>query len=155
MEKIIVYVNDTTHALAQIAPMKRQAIAGASESQRTHWILVACAPRMSRHVSKWLTHSARENFRAKWSEGLFAQITPLLATGHDSVQGVVAHQPLLQMTETLLRQHGAARVLDARLAVAGQPLPPVTRNQPEEVQSRWAVPGAMVGLGTVMALAAD
>jgi hypothetical protein len=155
VEKIIVYINDATHALAQIAPMKGQTPAGSNDQGRTHWILVACAPRVSQHVSKWLTYSARENFRAKWSESLFAEITPLLATGQDTVQGLVVRQPLVQMTETLLRQHGAARVLDARLALVGQHLPPVTQNQPEHAQSRWTIPGALVGMGTVMALASE
>ena len=154
MEKIIVYINDAAHAKAQIAPMTCQGPAG-SAAQRTHWILVACAPRMSQHVSKWLTYSARENFRTKWSESLFAEIKPMLATGQDTVDALVARQPLLNMTETLLRQHGPARVMDARLALAGQTLPPVTANQPEMEPSHWAMPSAMVGLGAVMALAAD
>jgi hypothetical protein len=59
------------------------------------------------------------------------------------------------MTETLLRQHGVARVLDARLAPVGQYLAPVTPNQPEIDPNRWALPGAVLGLGTVMALAAE
>ncbi len=155
MEKIIVYVNEARHALEQIAPMQQQASSQNAGVQGTHWILVACAPRMSQHVSKWLTHSARENWRAKWSQRLFDDITPSLRTGPDTVQSLVARLPLLQMTELLLRQHGAARVLDARLALAGQTLPPVTHNQPEIAPSPWAVPGALVGMGAVMALAAD
>ncbi len=155
MEKIIVYTNDAAHALAHIAPMKRQGPAGSAELSRTHWILVACAPRMSRHVSKWLTHTARENFRARWSDKLFAAIRPMVETGQDTVECVVASQTLVEMTAALLRQHGAARVMDARVALVGQNLPPVTVDQPANPPSRWAVPGAMVGLGTVMALAAD
>lgn len=155
MEKIIVYVNDAHHALEQIAPMQQQASGRLAGTQGTHWIVVACAPRMSQHVSKWLTHSARDAWRARWSERLFDAVLPQVRGGSDTAQGVVAKLPLVQMTELLLRQHGAARVLDARLALAGQALPPVTPNQPEIAQNPWTVPGALVGMGTMMALAAD
>jgi hypothetical protein len=156
MEKIIVYVNDANHAIQQIAPMRRHAAASAlAGGTGTQWILVASAPRMTRHVSKWLTYSARASWRAKWSERLFADIVPLLKADQDEVQTLLARDPLVEMTDALLLQHGPARVLDARLAMAGQTLQPITRDQPASTQGRWAVPGALVGLGTVMALAAD
>ncbi len=156
MEKIIVYVNDVSHALQQIAPMRRHAAAAAlAGGAGTHWILVASAPRMSRHVSKWLTHSARSSWRARWSERLFEDIVPILRTGQDQVLTLLAHDPLVEMTDKLLAQHGPARVLDARLALPGQDLQAITRDQPESTGSRWAVPGAVVGMGTLMALATD
>ena len=156
MEKIIVYVNDVNHAIQQIAPMRRHAAASAlAGGPGTQWILVASAPRMTRHVSKWLTHSARTSWRAKWSERLFSEIALLLKTDQDEVQTLLAKEPLVEMTDALLLQYGPARVLDARLALPGQDLQPITRDQPASSESRWAVPGALVGLGTVMALAAD
>lgn len=156
MEKIIVYVNDATHAIQQIAPMRRHAAAAAlAGGAGTHWILVASAPRMSQHVSKWLTHSARSSWRQKWSARLFEQIVPILKTEMDQVQTLVAREPLVQMTDSLLLQYGPSRVLDARLALPGQDLQPITRDQPASTESRWAVPGALVGMGAVMALAAE
>ena len=71
MEKIIVYLDDAAYAQQQLAPMssRRQPTA---RRQATHWVLVACAPRMTRRISKWVSHSARENWRAQWAEKLFA-----------------------------------------------------------------------------------
>ena len=52
MDKIVVYVDDAAYALQQLAPMLGTGAA-------TGWILVACAPRMTRRISKWVSHSAR------------------------------------------------------------------------------------------------
>lgn len=150
MDKIIVYVNDATHALQQIAPMK-----SLTSAVPTLWIVVACPPRMTRHMSRWVTHSARENWRAKWSEKVFATVLPSLQNSQDQVVNVVAKGDLTQMTEELQRKFGSARVLDARLPMIGQDLMPVTASQPTNPESRWALPGAVLGMGTVLALAAD
>ena len=54
MDKIIVYVDDADHAQQLLAPL----VANEPAHQR-HWVLVACAPRMTHRVSKWVSHSAR------------------------------------------------------------------------------------------------
>ena len=54
MDKIIVYLDDADHALQQLVPMKNVAQPNA-EMQTTQWVLVACAPRMTRHISKWVS----------------------------------------------------------------------------------------------------
>lgn len=155
MDKIIVYLDDADHALQQLVPMKNVAQPNA-EMQTTQWVLVACAPRMTRHISKWVSHSARENWRASWSEKLFAQIVPVLkAQGDTTVTTVVAKGPLPTLTERLLTQHRGARVLDARHAKFGQDLPPVTKDQPTGHDSRWSVPGAVAGMGALLVLASD
>ena len=71
MDKIIVYVDDADHAQQLLAPL----VANEPAHQR-HWVLVACAPRMTHRVSKWVSHSARESWRNKWADKLFAQIIP-------------------------------------------------------------------------------
>lgn len=155
MDKIIVYLDDADHALQQLVPMKNVAQPNA-EMQTTQWVLVACAPRMTRHISKWVSHSARESWRASWSEKLFAQIVPVLkAQGDTTVTTVVAKGPLPTLTERLLTQHRGARVLDARHAKFGQDLPPVTKDQPTGHDSRWSVPGAVAGMGALLVLASD
>jgi hypothetical protein len=155
MENIIVYVNDTAHALQTLAPMKQQARPLNATTPATQWIVVACAPRLTRHVSKWLTHSARMQWRAKWSEKVFAEITPVLKADGSTVQTLTAQGSLLEMTDRLLKEHGAARVLDARLALVGQDLLPVTREQHISEGNRWVLPGALAGMGTILTLAAD
>src|SRR5689334_17128588 len=109
MEKIIVYLDDAQWAWQQLAPM-----AAAAPHARTHWILVGCAPRMTRRIGKWVSHQARQNWREKWAAKLFAQITPKLAASGHEVTPVLAKGPLQELTRKLVAELGAAHVLDAR-----------------------------------------
>lgn len=152
MDKIIVYVDDAEYALHQLAPME-SGLPG--RRQPTHWVLVACPPRMTRHISKWVNHTARENWRNKWAAKLFAQITPRLQAQGDQLTPVLAHGPLVEMTRTLLETHGTARVLDARRPKFGQDQAPVTADQPASQDARWAVPGAVAGMGAFLVLASE
>ena len=155
MEKIIVYLDDAAYAQQQLAPMSsRQAVGGNAEAA-THWVLVACAPRMTRRVGKWLSHTARENWRTQWAEKLFSVIKPALATGPDQVTTLLAKGPLPDLTRKLLTEHGACRVLDARRPKFGQELQPVTADQQTGKEGRWEVPGAVVSMGAVLVLAAE
>ena len=155
MEKIIVYVNDAAHALQTLTPMCQPADGAAQARGQTLWIVVACAPRLTRHISRWLTHSARQQWREKWSAKLFADLTPLLSGPGGQMKTFTADGSLVEMTDRLLKTHGVARVLDARLALVGQDMLPVTREQPISAENRWVLPSAMVGMGTILALAAD
>lgn len=152
MDKIIVYLDDADFAKHHLVPMKN---GSATVRQTTHWILVACPPRMTRHISKWVNHSARENWRGKWAEKLFARITPDLVAQGDQFTTVLARTSLLELTQELLAQHGVARVLDARRPKFGQDLQPVTPDQPAPSEARWLVPGAVAGMGAVLVLAAE
>jgi len=154
MEKIIVYVDDAAYAQQQLAPMKSRS-AGAAQQTGTHWVVVACAPRLTHRISKWVSHSARENWRAKWAEKLFAQVAPHLRTGGDTVTTVLAKGPLPELTRKLTAEHGVARVLDARRPKFGETLQPVTADQPAGRDGRWDVPGAVVGMGALLVLAAE
>jgi hypothetical protein len=147
MDKIIVYVDDAAHALQQLAPMRGCA------KPATTWIVVACPPRLAQHASKWVSHSAREKWRLKWSEKLFDQITPAFAEPTDTVVRVVASGKLAAQSEQLLAEHGLARILDARCPRFGQDLEPVVQGQPVSHHSRWSVPAAIAGVGAVMVLA--
>jgi hypothetical protein len=152
MDKIIVYLDDLDFAKQQLAPMRSDA-AAASES--THWILVACPPRMTRHISKWVSYSARENWRAKWADKLFAQITPELSVKGDKVTCVLSSGSLVEQTQELVSRFGSGRVMDARRPKFGQDMQPVTPNQPAPNQNRWTVPGAVAGMGAALVLAAE
>lgn len=126
MEKVIVYLDDAAHALAQLPPA----------AEPTHWLLVACAPRMTHRISKWVSHSARENWRAKWADKLFAQVVPPLQDRGDVVTPILAKGPLPELTRVLMAEHGSVRVIDAR--------------RPKSTGSGDAMgwsPGALLGLG--------
>ncbi|XAH23279.1 hypothetical protein AAFF27_25430 [Xylophilus sp. GW821-FHT01B05] len=151
MDKIIVYVDDAAYAQQQLAPLR----GSAAHPQAAHWVVVACAPRMTHRISKWVSHSARENWRAKWADKLFGQTLPWLASRGDTVVPVLAKGPLPELTERLLSENPGARVLDARRPKFGQDLQPVTDEQPTVSPNRWSVPGAVVGMGAMLVLAAE
>ena len=110
MNNIIVYVDDAAYALQMLQPMRR----ADSVNAPVRWIVVGCAPRVTHRVSKWVTHSARDNWRRKWADKVFSQIVPTLAAPRHHVTTLLADTSLGQQTEWLIQQHGAARVLDAR-----------------------------------------
>ncbi|MFT4241092.1 MAG: hypothetical protein QM569_02305 [Acidovorax sp.] len=109
-DRVIVYVDDAAHAQQVLAPLFARDAAA-----RTQWVLVACAPRMTHRISKWVSHSARENWRTKWAEKLFTQMLPVLRAPAGAVTTVVAKGPLAEFTEQLQAGHArAAQVVDAR-----------------------------------------
>lgn len=85
MDKVIVYVDDAAYARQVLEPLAAPATAGT-----IHWVLVACAPRMTHRISKWVSHSARENWRAKWADKLFAQLQPWLRAEGAPISTVLA-----------------------------------------------------------------
>jgi hypothetical protein len=155
MDTLIVYLDDASYAQQMLAPMLNKDIS-------TRWILVACAPRMSHRIGKWLSHSARENWRTKWCDKLFAQVMPtLVPRGNVSGSGaqavvecLVAKGPLPALTQTLRARFGAAHVVDARRPKFGQALEPVSSEQPRDKQF-WQIPGAVGSLSAVLVLASD
>jgi hypothetical protein len=149
MDTIIVYIDDATYAGHQLAPMR-------DNRHSTHWVLVACAPRMTHRIGKWVSHGVRENWRTKWADKLFRDIAPQLWAQGDTVSQVLAKDPLVPLTERLVREHGASRVLDARRPKFGQDMAPVTRDQPPPDASGYrGVPGAVAGLGAMLLITAD
>lgn len=110
MDKVIVYVDHAEYAQQLLAPLFAR-----ESSAQTHWVLVACAPRMTHRVSKWVSHSARENWRAKWADKLFAQILPALRVPAGRVTTVLAKGPLAELTDQLQAEGAVvAQVVDAR-----------------------------------------
>jgi hypothetical protein len=135
MQKVIVYLDDPAYA--------RQLLPDAG-GHRTHWVLVACAPRMTRRISKWVSHSARENWRSRWAGKLFEQVVPFLEGRGDAVTPVLARGPLPELTRALMSEHQTDSVLDARRP----------RQDGAGDGGRWA-PGALMGLGVLLFLACD
>lgn len=145
MGTLIVYLDDASYAQQILAPLL-------SNGTPSHCVLVACAPRMSRRIGKWLSHSSRENWREKWCDKLFAQITSTLRVQQNltpvSLEYVVAKGPLPELTQHLRNHFGAAQVIDARRpkfdqdklgqATFGQELPPVVAAPHHDVP-RWPV----------------
>lgn len=142
MDTTIVYVDEAAHALGMLAPLLQSGQAHTP----TRWIVVGCAPRITHRVSKWVTHSARENWRGKWAEKVFDQIVPLLGACGDPVITQLACGPLDEFTAALRARHGAGRLVDARRPRPGTPpgLPP------GEPQGVWSFAATLAGSGLLL-----
>lgn len=126
MDRIIVYLDDAEFARHQLTRLN----AGTADCpQATHWILVACPPRMTRHMSKWVNHAARQNWRNKWANKLLTQVSAGLQERGDTVTAVLADGPLGELTLELQTRLGMARVLDARRPKFEQPRQHVMADQ--------------------------
>lgn len=135
MEKVIVYLDDAAYAHQQLPP---------ADGQAMHWVLVACAPRMTHRISKWVSHSARESWRAKWAGRLFEQVVPALRARGDAVTPILARGPLPELTRVLMAEHGTDRVLDVRRP----------KGDHDGSGGRW-IARAVVGFGMLLAFSVD
>ena len=148
MENIIVVVDDAEYALKMLAPMQHQ-------GQPTQWVLLACPPRLTRHIGRWVNQASREAWRKKWSQELMAKLQPALQTGEDRLVWRVAKGALVAQTRQLQAEFSTHRVLDARRPKFGQDQAPVTADQPTETSSHWTLPSGAAAMGVALLLAAD
>lgn len=150
MEKVILYVDDAAYAREFLAKMAAE---GNGRAPR-HWVLVACAPRMTHRISKWVSHSARENWRSKWFAKVQEQLLPAMQSeAGDVVTPVLAKGPLAELTKRLRLEHGVAQVIDARRPKAGLDLEPVAADVAPPGRQGWALPSALLGMGALIMLA--
>jgi hypothetical protein len=147
MDNIIVYVDDAAYAEHILQPM----LTPAGERRPVRWIVVGCAPRVTHHVSKWVTNSARESWRGKWAEKVFSRLMPLFNKDEDTVVTRLAQSSLCAQTEALVKQYGLARVLDARRPKFGHELQPVTATQAQEGKKVLGYAAALAGAGLLVA----
>jgi hypothetical protein len=148
METIAVFANDAAYARHILAPMLNSAVA-------THWVVVACPPTLTRHIGRWLSQSARAQWRQRWAAELFDALEPeLKAHAGSRVEKMLAKRPLTDLSERLETRLGAVRLLDARRPRLGEPNEPISRSQPDDASQRLATSLALAsGLGAVLALA--
>jgi hypothetical protein len=135
VNKVIVYVDDPAYARQQMPAV----------GEPTHWLLVACAPRMTHRISKWVSHSARENWRNKWADKLFNEVVPPLRERGDAVTPILARGPLPELTRALMAEHSTENVLDVRR--------PKSSDLGGDAM-RWS-PGALLGLGALLLFSYD
>lgn len=152
LNPIIVYVDDATYAQPML-----EALAGSSQAASSHWLLVACAPRMTHRVSKWVSHRARENWRGKWADKLFAALMPVMATTGGKVTAVLAKGPLTELVAELQQEHGAAQIIDARRPKQEvvQAAPIKANAKTGATSGRWNLPGTMAAIAAMMGFVID
>ena len=142
MDRFIVYVDDATSAQQGLATLLAR-----QPTAQAQWMLVACAPRMTHRISKWVSHRARENWRDKWADKLFSQILPTLPAHAGTVDTLLARGPLAELTAQLQAPHPLpAQVIDLRRPrTAAEPAP--------AVGPRWSgLPGTLGSLITGIGL---
>lgn len=148
MDKIAVFLNDAPHAEQALRPLLQ---AGGP----SHWILVACPPTLTRHIGRWVSTAARQQWRERWSAELFAQVEPLLKERAGSrVEKMVAKRPLVDVAVRLDQRLGDVKVFDARRPRLGRTDEPLEAGAPAHELSRWTYPVAIsTGLSAMLALA--
>ena len=146
MDTLIVYIDESAHALKLLMPMLSPDTARAP----IRWILVACTPRVTRHASKFITSNARQSWRSKWADKAFEQIVPLLLSRGDTVVTQIAQGPLCEFTDSLLARHTGSRVIDARRPRSVEDLQVVTRQQPQPPEGVWGCAAAFAGVGMLV-----
>lgn len=149
MERIVVFVNDADHALQQLQPLLDEG------GGPKHWIVVAAAPRLTRHIGRWVSHSARQQQLERWSAHLFDTIElALRRQAGGQVQTLLVKRPLVEVSEQLKQRHGSLRMLDARKPAPGRADEPICADRPSgERGPSLGVFAATAGLGAMLALA--
>ncbi|MDO4592286.1 MAG: hypothetical protein Q4B46_05695 [Comamonadaceae bacterium] len=110
MKTIIVYVDDAAYA----QPLLEAAVQSPHATD-THWVVVACAPRITHRVSRFVSNRSRENWRSKWADKLFAQLQPGLQGRAARMTMLLARVPLQELMENVQAEHGPVQqVLDLR-----------------------------------------
>lgn len=148
MEKIAVFVNDAEYAQHLLQPMLQG-------EGPTHWVLIGCAPTLSRHIGRWVSQSARQQWRERWAAEIFAALEPALTGQSGSrVEKMLAAKPLIEVSTRLQSRLQGVRLLDARRPRLGKSDEPITAEQPAADGPRWAGPvAAATGLSAMLALA--
>jgi hypothetical protein len=148
MEKIAVFVNDAAYARHVLQPM----LGGAAAA---HWVLVACPPTLTRHIGRWVSRSARDQWRERWAAQLFTELEPeLKAQPGSEVEKLLARRALVDVSTRLQTRLAPLRLLDARRPRLGKPDEPISASQPVEDSPRWVATVAVsTGLSAVLALA--
>ena len=148
MEKIAVFVNDTAHAQHLLQPLLN------SEGP-VHWILVACPPTLSRHIGRWVTQGAREQWRQRWAAECFARLeADIKVDPRNRIEKILASRSPSDMAKRLEARLGSLKLLDARRPLLGKPEEPLTVSQPPSQTGGWSLPiAATTGLSAMLALA--
>lgn len=152
METIIVFIDDADYAVQMLQPMLP-----AANDLPMRWVLVGCAPRITRRISKWVTQSARQSWQASWADKVFAQVVPMLQSpsrAQDMVTTQLASNRLnlCELTQSLTLQYGHGHVLDARRPKLGYEMAPVTAGQMQPSNRMTGYATALAGAGVLAAL---
>ena len=92
---VALFIDDAAAARLALQPLLQS-------SHPAHVILVACAPKLTHHVGRFLTHASREQYRDRWARDLFGELQPLWSLApRGTVETLVARAPLDVMVQRM------------------------------------------------------
>jgi hypothetical protein len=147
MRTIALFIDDAAAARMALQPLMQSKDAG-------RVVLVACAPKLSRHVGRFVSNAGREQYRQRWAGDLFTELQPLWsAAPRGTVETMIAKAPLEVIVQRMKVREGTELVaIDARKAALEQ----ARLNQATPVQlaaRRWLIPAFITtGLGIALAI---
>ena len=146
VQTIIVYVDDAAHAQPLIAAALQE-----SGAASAHWLLVACAPRITHRVSRFVSNRTRENWRNKWAQNLFEGLQPVLQGKVAKFSNVLARGPLQDLLGSWQAEHGAAlQLMDLRRPKVGDAVVlEQVQPQPSGASVLRQITGSITGIGAI------
>ena len=149
METIIVFIDDADYALQQLQPLLQQT------HHPVRWVLVGCAPRVTRHISRFVTQSARAVWRGSWGDKMFARVAPQLQTKARPLDTVITQiapprQSLDDLTSELMRQFSPHQVLDVRRPKVEPVVPLIAPAQKRESSRGAGFAAVFAGTGLMV-----
>jgi hypothetical protein len=147
MKTIALFIDDAAAARLALQPLLQSRDAG-------RVVLVACAPKLSRHVGRFVSHAGREQYRQRWARDLFTELQPLWSMApRGTVETLVAKAPLEVVVQRMKVQQGTDLVaIDARLTALEQAR--LSQATPAQLAARrWLIPAFVTtGLGIALAV---
>jgi len=149
MRTIALFIDDAAAARLALQPLMQ-----APEPGRV--ILVACAPKLTHHIGRFVTSAGREQYRQRWAKDLFGELQPLWsAAPRGMVETTIAKAPLEVVVQRMRVRFGTELVaVDARRAGLEQARQGVQPTGAQALARRWLVPAFVTsGVGIALALA--
>ena len=148
MKTVALFIDDADAARLALRPLMQSTGGGA------RLILVACAPKLTRHAGRFVSHAGREQYRQRWARELFTELQPLWSVAsRGTVETMVAKAPPEVIVQRLkLREGSELLAIDARKAGL-QPARDDPESPARQAARRWLVPAFVTsGLGIALAL---
>jgi hypothetical protein len=147
MKTVALFIDDAESARLALQPLLQSRDAG-------RVVLVACAPKLSRHVGRFVSNAGREQYRQRWARDLFSELQPLWSMApRGTVETVVAKAPLEVVVQRMKVQEGTGLVaIDARRTALEQAR--LSQATPAQLAARrWLIPAFVTtGLGIALAI---
>lgn len=149
MSSVALFIDDAAAARLALQPLMQ-----GHPPERI--ILVACAPKFTHHVGRFVSHAGREQYRLRWARDLFTELQPLWSQApRGCIETTIAKAPLEVMVQRMRLQLGSDLVaLDARRSQLDRVRTGAAPTPAQQLAQRWLVPAFVTsGLGIAMVLA--